>query len=86
MNTPQKITMDEFRAQSYRYREEELLKPTRLPLRHICGTLLMHKDAYISYHDARFEGCAGKGTVEKLPIPYCPKCEQEPETHGCLHV
>jgi hypothetical protein len=53
-----------------------------------CGTPISEKLAYLSIHsiDIFPDMCAGAGKVLNAMIPYCPKCEPEPEERGCIHM
>lgn len=51
-----------------------------------CGGNLAVVLAYISIHLLEFDFCAGAGNVVRVPVPYCPVCEDEPEQYGCIHL
>lgn len=54
-----------------------------------CDNGLAWAVCYISLHALELEAgrqeCAGPGIVEKLALPYCPRCESLPQS-GCIHV
>ena len=52
-----------------------------------CGAEIQYVLTYLSVHDSPFaDVCAGTGRVMRMPIPYCPNCEERPALHGCLHA
>lgn len=52
-----------------------------------CDSQIQQTTCYVSIHNKKFSGCVGEGKVEKIPLPYCPKCEGEPKnTSTCMHV
>lgn len=58
-----------------------------------CGDIIRGRMAYLSLHSIEFEHggpnadmCAGDGECRPLYIPYCSRCEPEPEEHGCIHI
>jgi len=53
-----------------------------------CGAKVQQTACYVSVHEEVFgDTCAGSGKVQKLPLPYCPECEGEPQnTTTCVHV
>jgi hypothetical protein len=51
-----------------------------------CGARFSHKEVYLSRHALEMGvQCAGQGKVWRLAIPWCPRCECEPDTYGCIH-
>src|SRR5262245_60817139 len=50
-----------------------------------CGAAIERLDAYVSLHDARFPECTGTGSVRRIPVLYCPSCEETPSLQGCFH-
>jgi len=49
--------------------------------RHDCGTMLKGKIVYLTVRDGVFP-LSGSGEVRRETVPYCPKCEREPEGLG----
>jgi hypothetical protein len=44
------------------------------------------KLVYLSRHAIEFGvQCVGQGQVVTARLPWCPKCEREPDTYGCVH-
>lgn len=51
-----------------------------------CGSAIEFVQAFMSIHDARFEGCVGPGQVVRVAIPFCSFCEDKaPDEQGCFH-
>lgn len=46
---------------------------------HSCGEPIMSADVVLSHRNPQFT-LAGDGSVERQPVPYCPKCEKKPLT------
>ena len=46
-----------------------------------CNVGIMAVERIHSIHDGLFP-LSGSGKVEREQIPYCPKCEEKPSTHG----
>jgi hypothetical protein len=52
----------------------------------ICKGGFAESEVYLSLHAHEFEGtCTGTGKVWRVKLPWCPRCEREPETYGCVH-
>jgi hypothetical protein len=52
-----------------------------------CGGRLALAVCYVSWHSVEFgDLCAGAGRCDPLELPYCPACEQQPESSGCVHA
>ena len=51
--------------------------------KHQCGTELKGKDVYLTVRDGIFP-LSGSGDVRTEIVPFCPKCEREPEGHGFI--
>lgn len=85
MKTPRKMTLDEFRAALERYRDTETREGPNGLRRCKCGAVLRAVLVYFSIHDSPYKICAGSGRVARIPVPYCPYCEAEPDQYGCLH-
>lgn len=84
MKTPHCMTREEFRAEYQRWLVEATEgRPFRCKK---CGTEPSVTITYLSLHVLEFGNCAGSGMVEKHLIGWCPVCETEPETQGCLHI
>jgi hypothetical protein len=76
MQTPQRLTLDEFSADFQFFLRKHAADPR-----------LRTRIAFISIHDERFgRQCAGRGSVWKIAIPYLDGSEEVPEEQGCLHV
>jgi hypothetical protein len=85
MKTPTKMSANEFLRQLFQWRRDK----TSLDFVEVCSTCryaIRWQDVYLSLHSPEFSGCSGPGTVIKVAIPYCPKCETVPEETGCLHI
>jgi hypothetical protein len=53
-----------------------------------CGGSIVHSRVVVSIHDPAFHGaCAAfdRGSWN-MTLPYCPRCEEKAEEHGCLHL
>ena len=50
---------------------------------HTCRTYLMGKEVYLTVRDGMFP-LSGGGEVKTQIVPFCPKCEREPEGHGFI--
>lgn len=48
---------------------------------HECGTDVLGLTVVVSIHDGPFP-LSGFGTVERIEVPYCPRCEFEPNGRG----
>jgi hypothetical protein len=86
MKTPEQVSMAEVVDAVRQFREKCVLKDDDLHCG-TCGTAIAEKMAYLSIHssDVFHELCTGVGRVLRVMIPYCPKCESEPEERGCIH-
>lgn len=52
----------------------------------VCNGGFAEKEVYLSLHAHEFKGtCTGTGKVWRVKLPWCPRCEREPETDGCVH-
>ena len=51
--------------------------------KHQCGTELKGKVVYLTIRDGLFP-LSGSGEVKNQTVPFCPKCEREPEGHGFI--
>jgi hypothetical protein len=92
MKTPNRVTLEEAKqardvwGKEFLGAERQMWDALPPHFCRKCGSLILQKLTYISIHLAEFEYCSGSGHVERLPIPFCPSCEPEPESYGCLHV
>ena len=88
METPNKITVEEWQRQKQDYLAEQAYKDaTSGEWKHSCGAPLMALNTRVSEHDQRFSGqCSGYGETVKVEVPYCPTCEPYPAEGGCIHV
>ena len=50
---------------------------------HSCGTYLQGKNVYLTVRDGNFL-LSGSGEVRNETVPFCPKCEREPNAHGII--
>jgi len=50
----------------------------------VCGTPIEHVRAALSVHNSASGSCQGP-RIWTTAVPYCPRCEEEPERGGCLH-
>src|SRR5262249_2058395 len=51
-----------------------------------CSNILEWRKCFISLHASEFPNCTGPGPVDRVPLPYCPQCEPQPENQGCVHM
>jgi hypothetical protein len=52
----------------------------------ICKGGFAERELFLSLHAHEFkETCTGTGKVWRVKLPWCPRCEREPETYGCVH-
>jgi hypothetical protein len=52
----------------------------------ICKGGFAEKEVYLSLHAHEFKVmCTGTGKVWRVKLPWCLRCEDEPETYGCVH-
>lgn len=53
-----------------------------------CGAKVQKVTCYVSEHEIASGGQhAGTGSVQKIPLPYCPQCEGKPQnTSTCVHT
>src|SRR5713101_2050845 len=52
-----------------------------------CGSKIEYKPCAVSIHNRKFTACTNSGQEPwNVLVPYCPRCESEPVTVGCLHV
>lgn len=86
MQTPNKISGQEFLNQKDAYYTESCIKGKEGYLCRACDTSIHYVAACVSLHNSPFQDiCAGWGEVFYATIPYCPKCEEPPADSGCLH-
>jgi hypothetical protein len=85
MRTPERITADEFVRNFVKFGTEQVAESGAIRCR-TCKTPIELAGAYLTIHAAEFSSCVGSGTVLRVLIPYCPKCEPAPNTTGCVHV
>lgn len=86
MKTPVRISPKEYAKLLVNYMTTKLVIRGGIPLCKACQIPIKNAHPYVSIHIAEMSGCAGPGTVERPPVPYCPKCDAVPDDHGCLHV
>lgn len=88
METPNKITVEEWERQKQDYLAEQAYKDaTTGEWKHRCGRPLSALITRVSQHDQRFgDTCAGTGETYCVEVPYCPTCEPHPADGGCIHV
>jgi len=46
--------------------------------KHHCGETVISKNIPFSHRDGFFD-FSGDGSVQRMIVPYCPKCELEPQ-------
>jgi hypothetical protein len=78
MQAPQKISAEQFTA--------ELLEARDRDGKCTCGFPYMYVIVHVSIHATEFEDCTGEGRCYPVLLPYCRKCEQEPQRSGCVHL
>ena len=52
---------------------------------HSCGEIVMTFTDYRPIWDGPFP-CSGSGRVHRDVVPYCPKCEEKPESLGPIDL
>lgn len=85
MKTPIKISIGTFLESREAWREEFCKANGDKVICKKCGEFILFSAVWVSIHDSRFPGCVGGGHVARVVIPYCPRCEGEPENQGCFH-
>jgi hypothetical protein len=88
MQTPVKMTLEEWRAAKEQWLAERTLA---WPLSGNltcgeCGTRILAVAVKLQLHDRRLPGCQGDGETLETGVPYCPNCETLPKAEGCVHV
>lgn len=86
MESPNRITIDELRKQVTAFLKDKCDLTGSIATCAACQSPIVCVDCYVSIHVAEFTACAGPGTVEHIPIPYCRACEPKPAQSGCVHV
>lgn len=85
MNTPVRISADEFVREYVKAHAGQIVKDRNIRCRE-CETVIERVPVTLSIHHEEIFSCTGPGTVLTIVIPFCPKCEQRPDGSGCLHV
>jgi|HubBroStandDraft_1064217.scaffolds.fasta_scaffold142217_2 hypothetical protein len=85
MKTPTHTSYEEFVLKRTEWIKAHCITDGERQLCVRCTTPIEIIGAYLSIHDKRFDHCAGPGHVVRLVVPYCPRCEEQPEARGCLH-
>lgn len=85
MQTPKRISADEFVREYHRWRQLETKVKGVVCCAH-CDQRIAWRFCRLSLHVMDFQECTGPGTVLTIDIPFCPSCEHEPEGLGCLHI
>ena len=86
MQTPQRVTLQEFSAMRMSWIVEHCRDQDGFQVCRKCGGNVEIVVAYMSLHDLRFGvACAGSGKGVRLAIPFCPRCEAQPAEQGCIH-
>jgi hypothetical protein len=86
MKTPQRVSLKEYADERNKFLKERCVLDGDVVRCLKCHTAIEILGAWISYHDARLgDICAGAGTVCRVAVPFCPKCEEVPDVRGCFH-
>jgi hypothetical protein len=85
MQTPHKLSIKEFANQRQQWIKDHCVTDGEYQRCRTCNTKVEIVGVYFSIHDARLDICAGAGKVMRLAVPFCPRCESQPEDHSCLH-
>ena len=85
MQTPRKLSLRAFTEARQQWIATNCVTDGERRRCRICSTLVEIFPVYFSIHDARLPACAGAGKVMRLVVPFCRKCEAQPEEHSCLH-
>lgn len=85
MRTPERISADQFVRDFVKFSGEQVFEDGSIRCR-TCKTPGEVAGVYLTIHTAEFATCAGPGSVLRVLIPYCPKCEPAPNATGCVHV
>jgi hypothetical protein len=89
MRTPSRVDWNQFQLSVRSFYDDccRQSNTSERPVCKKCGTEIATIIAFMAVHDERLaDSCAGPGRVWQLPIPYCPRCEEKPANHGCIHV
>lgn len=85
MKTPRKMSYQDFGSARMKWIAAHCVTEGNSQLCKACGGRIRLAPTTVSIHDARFEACAGSGSVARIVVPYCPQCEPTPEGSGCFH-
>ena len=85
---PDSMSVDEFNAHIARERDERYEEIDGVFVCKDCGEKVQSVTCYVSEHAEEFgSSCAGRGGVQNIVLPFCPKCEGQPErTSTCVHM
>ena len=88
MQTPQRMTLAEFRDAMKLFLSTQCLEREKRLLCADCEAPIEHCQTCVSIHDVAFgDKCvASKPRHWTLLVPYCPRCESKPIAQGCLHL
>ena len=88
MQTPQRMTLAEFREAMKLFLSARCLERNRVLFCADCESPISHCRTCLSIHDeAVGNRCVGSETRQwNVLLPYCPRCEQRPLAQGCLHL
>jgi hypothetical protein len=88
MQTPQRITLEGFYTGRRDYlRDLTQSSPfTGKVVCRWCGVQIKMAPVTVEIHGPSGDGCVGEGEEFEAGVPYCPRCEELPESRGCVHV
>jgi len=88
MKTPKKLTVDEFFAVIQSFLDDRCATgegPMGLVCKS-CKSKIMTELIPVALHEASLAVCVETGIEQLMRIPYCSKCEYQPEPEACIHV
>lgn len=85
---PERLSPEAFTSHVQREWEERYEKVGDKLICRTCLTPVVFVTCYASLPATEFgDQCAGHGEVKRVNLPFCPKCEQVPETLStCIHL
>jgi len=88
MKTPEKLKADEFFmiVQSFLVSNYSAGEGTHGLICKHCKSKVRMEPLAVSLHEADLDRCVETGNAQFMRIPYCPRCENPPNSKGCIHV
>jgi hypothetical protein len=88
MQTPHRMTLAEFREAMKQFLSVCCLQRDRTLVCPECESRIAYRRTSVSIHDSSFgDRCVSSNWwTWSLCLPYCPRCEERPDAHGCLHL